>query len=89
MEAVPLKGGRFQYTHHPTGYRFVLSPEADPDEPGEPAVRYVPLALGTAERALGAVHEGLVEEGWIPEASLELFCSKITEALALCRAGTL
>lgn len=85
MDVIPLKGGKFQYAHQPTGYCFVLGNCPDPEEPHLIVQHYQPISLGTAEPALReAAKEVLLEEGWFSDDEAEAFFALVLKALALC-----
>ena len=83
LDAKPLKGGKFLFTHDRTGYRFVLGHDPDPDDPRF-NMRYQPISLGTAEPALREVGgDLLVEEAWFVDEQVELFSANVMRALGL------
>ena len=85
MDIGPLKGGKFQYTHLPTGYCFVLSNGPDPEEPDIMVQHYEPISAGNAEAALReAAKDVLLEEGWFDDQQAEAFFALVLRALALC-----
>ncbi|KAL4537148.1 hypothetical protein Ndes2437B_g08300 [Nannochloris sp. 'desiccata'] len=90
MDAKPLKGGKFQFTHHLTGYCFILGNDPDPSDPTMPEldIHYQPISLGTAEAALrkvcGAQPDLLLEEGWFSEEQAEMFFGFVCQAMGIC-----
>jgi hypothetical protein len=90
MDAKPLKGGKFQFTHHLTGYCFILGNDPDPNDPAMPEldIHYQPISLGTAEGALrkvcGAQPDLLLEEGWFSEEQAEMFFGFVCQAMGMC-----
>jgi hypothetical protein len=90
MDAKPLKGGKFQFTHHLTGYCFILGNDPDPTDPTMPEldIHYQPISLGTAEAALrkvcGNQPDLLLEEGWFSEEQAEMFFGFVCQAMGLC-----
>jgi hypothetical protein len=90
MDTKPLKGGKFQFTHHLTGYSFILGNDPDPNDPAMPEldIHYQPLHLGTAEAALrrvcGAQPDLLLEEGWFSEEQAEMFFGFVCQAMGIC-----
>jgi len=90
MDAKPLKGGKFQFTHHLTGYCFILGNDPDPTDPTMPEldIHYQPISLGTAEAALrkvcGAKPDLLLEDGWFSEEQAEMFFGFVCQAMGIC-----
>ena len=90
MDAKPLKGGKFQYTHHLTGYTFILGNDPDPTDPTMPEldIHYEPISFGTAEAALRKVCSNqpdlLLEEGWFSEEQAEMFFGLVCQAMGIC-----